>query len=92
MGDSNQVYYNEVGDGYAVIKGWSPRSGLFDVEYDRIEVKSGETYKLEFTSVSGIGTGTQDTEVYFLQGNNWERIGIIQDTTNVNIARDFTFV
>lgn len=92
LGDSSKVYYNEAGDGYAVITDWSPRSGQLDFEYDRIEVKNGETYKLEFTSVSGIGTSAQDTEIYFLKGNSWERIGIIQDTTNVNIARDFTFV
>lgn len=94
LGGSWGVSYNEAGDGYAVITDWDPKAHIFDFIYDRIEVKGfASQYKLETVSVAGIGTVANDTEIYFNNGGgNWDRIAIIQDSTNVSISRDFVFV
>ncbi|WP_088889528.1 calcium-binding protein [Leptolyngbya ohadii] len=89
LGGSSYVAYVEEGDGYAVITDWTPGE-------DRIQVKeavSGESYSLEFKSVSGIGSAAQDTEIYFTNASgNRDRIGIVRDTTNVSLVRDFISV
>jgi Ca2+-binding RTX toxin-like protein len=88
LGGTWGVSYVEPGDGYAVISDWTATQ-------DRIKVKNvpGGTYSLEFKSVSGIGSALLDTEIYFTDSRGFkDRIGIIQDSINVNIARDFVFV
>ncbi|NJP11065.1 MAG: calcium-binding protein [Leptolyngbyaceae cyanobacterium RU_5_1] len=93
LGETGKVFYNETGDGYAVIQDWDPKSSSSDTEYDRIQLAgNANQYKIQFTSVSGIGTNAKDTEILFKVGNNWERIGIIQDSTNFNFSRDAVFV
>jgi Ca2+-binding RTX toxin-like protein len=86
LGLSTGVLYNEPGDGYAVIK------DFYWVD-DKIQVKGNASqYSLEFKSVAGIGSASQDTEIYYINGGSKERIGIVQDNTNVIIAADFKFV
>jgi Ca2+-binding RTX toxin-like protein len=96
LGEKGKVFYNETGDGYGVIQDWnpeSPNSGGFFVEFDLIQVAGNASqYKLEFNSVSGIGTSATDTEVFFNSNNSWERIGIVQDSINVNLSRGVVFV
>jgi hypothetical protein len=87
------VFYNETGGGYAVIRDWDPRSGDIDIEHDRVQLPGNiNQYKVEFTSVNGIGTSARDTEIYFRNNTGWERIGIIQDSTNFSLSRDAVFV
>jgi hypothetical protein len=86
LGDFSNVYYVESGDGYGVLK------DFYWVD-DSIQVKGTQSqYSLEYKSVSGIGTSTQDTEIYYLGGGSKERIGIVQDNTNVYLSADFKFV
>jgi len=86
LGSANNVFYNETGDGYAVITDFSRLD-------DKIQLKGNASqYKLEFNSVSGVGSTAKDAEVYFLSGGNKERIGIVQDVTNVTLASNFKFV
>ena len=93
LGGSWGVSYNETGDGYAIITDWDPKAFNADTVYDRIEVKGNASqYKLETLSVAGIGSSATDTEIHFFNGSGWDRIAIIQDSTNVNITRDFIFV
>lgn len=96
LGNPGAVFYNETGDGYAVIQDWDPFAGsptALDLEFDSIQLagKIGQ-YKTEVTSVGGIGTAAQDTKILFSTGDGWELIGIIQDSTNFNFNRDVTFV
>jgi Ca2+-binding RTX toxin-like protein len=93
LGEAGKVFYNETGDGYAVIQDLTSQSGGFVVEFDRIQLAGNASqYKLESTSVNGIGTNTNDTEIFFSSNGTWERIGIVQDTTIANFNTDFTFV
>jgi Ca2+-binding RTX toxin-like protein len=93
LGETGKVFYDETGDGYAVIQDFDPRSGDFDVEFDRIQLSgSASQYKLELSNVNGIGTNAQDTQIFFKINNNWERIGIVQDTTIANFNTSFMFV
>lgn len=96
LGETGKVFYNEVGDGYGVIRDWNPKNldpKALDLEFDRIQLAGNATqYKLEFTSIGGIGTSAQDTNILFKIGAVWERIGIIQDSINVDLNRDFVFV
>jgi Ca2+-binding RTX toxin-like protein len=88
LGGAWGVSYIEPGDGYAVITDWTATQ-------DRIKVKNvpGGTYSLEFKSLGGIGSALFDTEIYFTDSRGFkDRIGIVQDNVNVNIARDFVFV
>lgn len=81
------VSYVEEGDGYAVIKDW-------DANQDYIQVADvlGGTYSLD-KSRNVIGSGAKDTELYFTDSDgSRDRIGIVQDTANVQIGRDFLFV
>ena len=96
LGESGKVFYNETGDGYAVIQDWNPimpNSNSISMEFDRIQLAGNASqYQLKFKSVSGIGNSAKDTEILFNSNNSWERIGIVQDSINVALDRDFTFV
>jgi hypothetical protein len=64
-----------------------------DAEIDRIQFAGNASqYKVEFTSVSGIGTSAKDTKIFYKTTSGWERIGIIQDSTNFNFSHDAVFV
>ena len=80
LGDFWGVSYVESGDGYAVIQDYQSE--------DRIKIKgSFSQYTLEYKSLGGIGTGAQDTEIYFTSANgSRDRIAIIQDTTNIVLS------
>lgn len=91
LGDSwSGVFYNETGDGYAVIKDFNYTEG------DKIEVKGNASqYQLEYKSVSGIGTAANDTEIYYLHADgSRDRIGIVEDKSGyeVLLSADFKFV
>jgi Ca2+-binding RTX toxin-like protein len=93
LGETGKVFYNETGNGYAVIQDWDPKAYSSDPEYDRIQLAGNASqYKVEFSSVSGIGSSAKDTEIFFNNASGWERIGIIQDSTNFNFSRDAVFV
>ncbi|MBI4784560.1 MAG: hypothetical protein HY785_25085 [Oscillatoriophycideae cyanobacterium NC_groundwater_1537_Pr4_S-0.65um_50_18] len=93
LGETGKVFYNETGDGYAVIQDWTSISGGFYVEFDRIQLAGNASqYKVEFSSISGIGSSAQDTEIFYRSNNSWERIGIIQDVTNFSLSRNAVFV
>ncbi len=83
-------YYDETGDGYAVIKDFDFR------EDDKIEVSgAANRYQLEAKSVSGIGSAALDTEIYYLHTDgSRDRIGIIEDKSGfeVNLDTNFVFV
>ncbi|MBD3884738.1 hypothetical protein IFO70_23660 [Phormidium tenue FACHB-886] len=84
LGGSWGVSYVETGDGYATIRDWS-------AQVDKIQVRGNAAqYKLEFRNV--VGRAALDTEIYYLGGGGRERIGVVQDTNNVNIAQSFVFV
>jgi Ca2+-binding RTX toxin-like protein len=90
LGADIGAYYDETGDGYAVIKDFN-----FS-EDDKIEVSgSASRYQLEAKSVSGIGSAALDTEIYYLHTDgSRDRIGIVEDRSgqDVIIAMDFVFV
>jgi serralysin len=68
------------GLGFATITDW-------DWQSDYIEtIGNSSQYSLGYSNWSG--TSALDTEIYF----GSELIGIVQDTSNVDIARDFNFV
>jgi hypothetical protein len=93
LGETGKVFYNETGDGYAVIQDWDPKASATDTEFDHIQLAGNiNQYKVEFSSVNGIGTSAQDANIFFKTNNDWERIGIIQDSTNFNFTRDAVFV
>jgi Ca2+-binding RTX toxin-like protein len=93
LGEVGKVFYNETGDGYAVIQDLDAKSGDFDVEFDRIQLAGNASqYQLALTSVNGIGTNAKDTEIFFNSSGSWERIGIVQDTTIANFSNGFVFV
>jgi Ca2+-binding RTX toxin-like protein len=82
LGGMNGVYYNETGDGYAVIKDFDWREG------DKIEVKGNASqYRLEYKTVAGIGSAAMDTEIYY--GN--DRIAIVQDKSGDEVLKQFDF-
>jgi Ca2+-binding RTX toxin-like protein len=85
LGGSGGAYYNETGDGYAVIKDFDWREG------DKIEVKGNASqYRLEYKTVAGIGSAAMDTEIYY--GN--DRIGIVEDKSGSEVLKtlDFNYV
>jgi Ca2+-binding RTX toxin-like protein len=90
LGGFGGVYYNETGDGYAVIKDFEYAQG------DKIEVKgNANQYQLEYKVVSGIGSSAMDTEIYFLNANgSRDRIGIVEDKSGFQVLKnlDFNFV
>jgi Ca2+-binding RTX toxin-like protein len=88
LGDAySGVFYNEPGDGYAIIQDFNWAEG------DKFQLKGNiGQYELQSKSVSGIGSSAQDTEIYYKTGGGLERIGIVKDNTNVVLAADFNFV
>lgn len=86
LGDTENVFYVESGDGYATIKNWDSTS-------DRIQLHgSPNQYKLDKVR-SVVGSSATDTEIYLLRpGQGAERIGVVQDTTKVNLNQHFVFV
>jgi Ca2+-binding RTX toxin-like protein len=82
LGGANGVYYNETGDGYAVIKDFDYREG------DKFEVKgSSSQYRLEYKSVAGIGSAAMDTEIYY----GSDRIAIVEDKSGNEVLKQFDF-
>lgn len=91
LGDSySGVFYDETGDGYAVIKDFNYAEG------DKIEVKGNASqYQLEYTNVAGIGTSALDTEIYYLHADgSRDRIAIVEDKSGYQVLlnNDFNFV
>ncbi|RUT08285.1 hypothetical protein DSM106972_014530 [Dulcicalothrix desertica PCC 7102] len=78
LGNSSGVFYR--GSGYATITD-------FSAGFDKIAVR-GIANQYSLRTVSGVGGSNYDTAIYF--GN--DLIGVVQDTTNVNLSRDFRFV
>jgi Ca2+-binding RTX toxin-like protein len=80
----SNVYYVEDGAGYATITDW-------EASIDYIEVYgSSSDYRLEF-GTNWVGTSAYDTGIYYTGGTGPEElIGVLQDTTNVDLSQ-FTF-
>jgi hypothetical protein len=78
LGDANRVFYQ--GEGYATITDFDWREG------DKIQVHGRQGYTLG--SGNYVGTTDRDTLLYY----NNDLIAVIQDTTDVNLANDFTFI
>ena len=69
------------GEGHAIVTDW-------EWEFDYIEaLGNASQYSLSFTNL-GVGSAANDTGIYF----GTDLIAIIQDSTDVNISRDFSFV
>ena len=69
------------GEGHAIITDWEP-------QLDRIELLGNSSqYSISFSNL-GVGSAANDTGIYF----GTDLIAIIQDSTNVNISLDFSFV
>jgi Ca2+-binding RTX toxin-like protein len=87
LGDCFRAFYDETGDGYAVIKDFSWQEG------DKIEVYSDASkYQIEYKSVAGIGTSAMDTEIYYLHADgSRDRIGIIEDKSGSDVLPAFDF-
>jgi Ca2+-binding RTX toxin-like protein len=79
------AYYVEDAAGYATITDW-------EASIDSIELYgSSSDYRLEFET-NWVGTADYDTGIYYLGGTGSEElIGVVQDTTNLDISQ-FTFV
>jgi Ca2+-binding RTX toxin-like protein len=90
LGADIGAYYDETGDGYAVIRDFNY------LEIDKIEVSGSiGRYQLEEKSVAGIGSAALDTEIYYLHTDgSRDRIGIVQDASGgaVILDQDFVFV
>lgn len=79
LGDASGAFY--LGNGYATIVNW-------EYQYDYITVNGwASQYSLQFGNFSS-GSAAQDTAILC----NGDLIGIVADSTNVNIQRDFRFV
>jgi Ca2+-binding RTX toxin-like protein len=87
LGGSTGVYYDETGDGYAIIKDFDYREG------DKIQVKgTASQYQLEYKSVGGIGTSAMDTEIYYLHADgSRDRIGIVEDKSGSEVLKNLDF-
>jgi hypothetical protein len=81
----SNVYYLEDGAGYATITDW-------EASIDSIQLSgSSSDYRLEFET-NWVGTADYDTGIYYTGGTGSEElIGVVQDTTNLDISQ-FTFV
>ncbi len=81
----SNVYYVEDGAGYATITDW-------EASIDSIQLSgSSSDYRLEFQT-NWVGTSAYDTGIYYTGGTGSEElIGVVQDTTNLDISQ-FTFV
>ncbi|NJO50498.1 MAG: hypothetical protein HC840_14830 [Leptolyngbyaceae cyanobacterium RM2_2_4] len=90
----NYIFYTNAGkNDYALITDWDPKSSSSDTTFDRVQLAGNSSqYKLQSSSISGIGGSAKDTEILFKLNNSWERIGIIQDSTQFSLSRDAVFV
>ncbi|HEY9622637.1 MAG TPA: FG-GAP-like repeat-containing protein [Crinalium sp.] len=88
------AFYTKAGkNDYALIKTWDPKGPEFDVTFDRLQLAGDRSqYKLKFSRMSGIGNSAKDTEILTKLGSKWERIGIIEDSTDVKLSRDAVFI
>jgi serralysin len=85
LGGSWGVSYIESGSGYAIITDW-------DWSSDYIEVKgTASQYQLRLENQTG-NSSVLDTAIYYVSGGIDDLISVVQDTSNVNIGRDFIFV
>jgi Ca2+-binding RTX toxin-like protein len=84
LGGSWGVSYVETGPGYGIIADW-------DASLDWIQVKGSSSQYLLKTE-NKAGTSALDTSIYYTGGGGEELIGVVQDTTNVSLTRDFLFV
>ena len=86
LGNAKNVFYVETGDGYATIKDWDGAS-------DKIQLHGKPNqYKLDQVR-SVTGSAAIDTEIYLIRpGQKNERIGVVQDTINLNLNQNFSFV
>jgi trimeric autotransporter adhesin len=85
LGGDWGVSYVEDGPGYAIIADW-------DASSDYIEVRGcSNQYRLDY-SQNWTGTSAIDTGIYYIGGGGDELIGVVQDTTNVYLSRNFIFV
>ncbi|MBD3885425.1 hypothetical protein IFO70_27245 [Phormidium tenue FACHB-886] len=75
------VFYNEVGEGYAVIQDWRLHSGMV-FEDDRVQLTGNASQYQIVQTNNVVGTGAVDTEIYCVSGMSFERIGVIQDSTD----------
>ena len=78
LGSSTSAYYQ--GLGYAVISDWN-------YQYDYIQAYGSST-QYTLAQENWAGTSALDTAIYY----GSDLIGVVQDSTNVQFARDFIFV
>ncbi len=81
LGGTWGISYVEPGDGYAIIKNWNAAEDWIDVRGSGITSSQFRLDKMR-NVVGGSGI---DTEIYYAG----DRIGIVQDTTDVQTWRDF---
>ena len=83
---SDRVYYR--GDGFATITDFSSTQG------DGIQLL-GDSSQYQLRQENLVGTGALDTSIYYV-GNGFgftdNLIGVVQDSVNVSLDRDFVFV
>ena len=84
LGGTWGVSYVETGNGYGIIADW-------EWQYDYIEV-TGSSEQYTLITEDKVGSLTLDTSIYYTGGGGQELIGVVQDTSNVFISRDFVFV
>ncbi|HEY9607429.1 MAG TPA: hypothetical protein V6C85_37940, partial [Allocoleopsis sp.] len=80
LGGSWGVSYQ--GSAYATIADWNPAQDL-------IEVRGSSSQYSLVTGNFSAGSSATDTAIYY---NSTDLIGVVQDSTNVSISRDFIFV
>ena len=86
LGDEQNVFYVETGNGYATIQDWDSTS-------DKIQVHGSESQYILDQTRNVSGSGAIDTEIYYIGGGNRERIGVVQDTIAVVLSpQNFSFV
>jgi len=78
-----EPFYVESGDGYAIIQDW--QSGL-----DKLDVSGIDRSQFSFEYRNVTGNSTTDIEIYYRSGSINDRIAIIQNTTAIITAADFT--
>jgi len=77
LGNSNNSYYVESGDGYAIIQDWEP-----GIDNLRTSTVAGATYTVKHVAVSNIGDSRTDTEIYYSNNGVKDRIAILQDVVD----------
>lgn len=93
LSERGRVFYAQSGNtDRALITYFDAKANESDTVFDRIQIAGNASqYRLRFSSLNGIGSSAQDTEILFNKNNTWERIGIVQDSTNLSFGRDFVF-